>query len=66
MFENGGAEFTRDYGDIDKKFYDSVESVLDELVVLLREAPGSIRCLVNDLRKWSRSPGALAGDFTIT
>jgi hypothetical protein len=34
-----GAEFTNDYGDIDAQFYDSVESVLDELAALLmREA----------------------------
>jgi len=30
-----GAEFTHDYGDIDERFYDSVESALDELATLL-------------------------------
>jgi hypothetical protein len=30
-----GAEFTAEYGDIDKRFYDSVESALDELAALL-------------------------------
>jgi hypothetical protein len=30
-----GAEFTYDYGDIDERFYDSVESALDELAALL-------------------------------
>jgi hypothetical protein len=35
-----GAEFTHDYGDIDERFYNSVESVLDELAtLLLREVP---------------------------
>ena len=31
-----GAEFTHDYGDIDERFYNSVESALDELAGLLR------------------------------
>jgi hypothetical protein len=30
-----GAEFTHDYGDIDERFYNSVESALDELATLL-------------------------------
>ena len=30
-----GAEFTHDYGDIDERFYNSVESALDELAALL-------------------------------
>ena len=30
-----GAEFTHDYGDIDERFYDSVESALEELAALL-------------------------------
>lgn len=40
-YVENGAEFTRDYGDIDERFYISVESALDELAVLLRsEARG--------------------------
>lgn len=36
-----GAEFTHEYGDIDERFYNSVESVLDELAALLHnEARG--------------------------
>ena len=36
-----GAEFTQDYGDIDERFYNSVESALDELAALLHgEARG--------------------------
>ena len=31
-----GAEFTHDYGDIDERFYNSVESALDELAAMLR------------------------------
>lgn len=33
--ENGG-EFTQQFGDIDERFYNSVESALDELATLLR------------------------------
>jgi hypothetical protein len=37
-----GAEFTHDYGDIDERFYNSVESALDELAALLHgEARGA-------------------------
>ena len=36
-----GTRFTHEYGDIDERFYDSVESALDELAALLRgEARG--------------------------
>lgn len=34
-YVENGAEFTNLYGDIDERFYSSVESVLDELAVLL-------------------------------
>ena len=35
-YVESGAEFTHDYGDIDERFYNSVESALDELATLLR------------------------------
>lgn len=35
-YVENGAQFTYEYGDIDERFYDSVESVLDELAILLR------------------------------
>ena len=35
-YVENGTEFTRDYGDIDERFYSSVESALDELAALLR------------------------------
>jgi hypothetical protein len=39
-YVENGARFTREYGDIDEEFYDSVESVLEELAKLFRsEAP---------------------------
>jgi hypothetical protein len=40
-YVENGARFTREYGDIDERFYSSVEAALDELAALLRgEAPG--------------------------
>jgi hypothetical protein len=35
-YVENGARFTHEYGDIDERFYRSVESALDELAVLLR------------------------------
>src|SRR5437773_1140943 len=35
-YVENGAEFTREYGDIDERFYNSVESALVELAALLR------------------------------
>lgn len=35
-YVESGVRFTREYGDIDERFYNSVESVLDELATLLR------------------------------
>jgi len=40
-YVENGARFTHEYGDIDERFYNSVESVLEELAALLRsEARG--------------------------
>lgn len=35
-YVENGAQFTRQYGDIDERFYNSVESALDELATLLK------------------------------
>ena len=35
-----GVEFTNEYGDIDERFYSSIESALDELAALLRTHEG--------------------------
>ena len=35
-YVENGAEFTHEYGDIDERFYNSVESALEELAALLR------------------------------
>ena len=35
-YVENGTKFTREYGDIDERFYNSVESALDELAALLR------------------------------
>ena len=37
-YVENGTRFTREYGDIDERFYSSVESALDELAALLRGA----------------------------
>lgn len=37
-----GAEFTHEYGDIDERFYSSIESALDELAALLRKSAGNV------------------------
>jgi len=40
-YVENGVRFTRQYGDIDERLYDNVESALDELAALLRgEARG--------------------------
>ncbi len=35
-YVESGVRFTHEYGDIDERFYSSVESALDELATLLR------------------------------
>ncbi len=35
-YVENGTRFTREFGDIDERFYSSVESALDELAALLR------------------------------
>ncbi len=39
-YVENGAKFTAEYGDIDERFYSSIESALDELAALLRKEPG--------------------------
>ena len=41
-YVENGAEFTHDYGDIDERFYSSLESALDELAALLRRGTPEI------------------------
>jgi hypothetical protein len=38
-FVENGTDFTRDFGDIDERFYTNVESALDDLMELIREDP---------------------------
>ena len=38
-YVENGAEFTHEYGDIDERFYSSIESALHELATLLRSQP---------------------------
>ena len=46
-YVENGTRFTHEYGDIDERFYDSVESALEELAALLR---GEARGLYPQLR----------------
>ena len=39
-YVENGAKFTNEYGDIDERFYTSIESALDELAALLRGEAG--------------------------
>jgi len=39
-YVENGVKFTNEYGDIDERFYSSVESALDELAALLRSEAG--------------------------
>jgi len=39
-YVENGAKFTREYGDIDERFYSSIESALEELAALLRSETG--------------------------
>lgn len=40
IYVENGAKFTNEYGDIDERFYSSIESALDELAALLRSEAG--------------------------
>ena len=46
-YVENGTRFTHDYGDVDERFYDSVESVLEELAALLQ---GDARLLYPQFR----------------
>jgi hypothetical protein len=59
-----GAEFTHDYGDIDERFYNSVESALDELAtLLLHEARGVYPQLSERLAKVEQITGDIGWGF---
>ncbi|MEO7318241.1 MAG: hypothetical protein ABIZ56_04550 [Chthoniobacteraceae bacterium] len=61
-----GAEFTNEYGDMDERFYSSIESALDELAALLAKSRDCIRNLPPGWPAWSSSPMASAGASTIS
>jgi hypothetical protein len=59
-----GAEFTHDYGDIDERFYNSVESALDELAALLHgEARGVYPQLSERLARVERITDGIGWGF---
>src|SRR3989304_5640688 len=47
-YVENGTRFTHEYGDIDERFYDSVESALDELAALLRGEAREIYPQISD------------------
>ena len=66
-YVENGTRFTREYGDIDERFYDSMESALKELAILLR---GEGRSLYPHVRERLAQVGQMAsgigwgyGDF---
>lgn len=67
FYVENGTRFTREYGDIDERFYDSMESALRELATLLR---GEARDLYPQVRERLAQVGQMAngigwgyGDF---
>src|SRR6266496_4127444 len=59
-----GAEFTHEYGDIDERFYNSVESALDELAaLLLNEARGMYPQLSERLARVEQLSGGIGWGF---
>ena len=66
-YVENGTEFTREFGDIDERFYNSLESALAELATLLRgEAHGMYSQFADRLarlKKMARGIGWGFGDF---
>jgi len=63
-YVENGARFTHEYGDIDERFYDSMESALDELAALLRgEARGLYPQFRNRLAKVERMTDGIGWGF---
>lgn len=59
-----GTEFTHEYGDIDERFYISIESALDELaVLLLKEARGMYPRLSERLSRVDQLSGDIGWGF---
>ncbi len=63
-YVENGAEFTHEYGDIDERFYSSVESALNELAaLLLREAPGMYPQFIERLARVEQLAGDIGWGF---
>jgi hypothetical protein len=66
-YVESGAQFTREFGDVDERFYDSVESVLTELAILLRgegrELYPQLRSRFARLERMAKDIGWGFGDF---
>ena len=63
-YVENGADFTRQFGDIDERFYNSVESALNELAALLRgEARGLYARLADRLAKTEQMASGIGWGF---
>ena len=63
-YVENGAEFTHEYGDIDERFYSSIESALDELAaLLLREVPGMYPQFIERLARVEQVAGDIGWGF---
>ena len=63
-YVENGAEFTRQFGDIDERFYNSVESALNELAALLRgEARGMYAWFADRLAKTEQVASGIGWGF---
>lgn len=62
-YVENGAEFTHQYGDIDDRFYNSIESALDELAALLLQEPGLYPPFVERLAKVEQLTSGIGWGF---
>jgi hypothetical protein len=63
-YVESGAEFTHQYGDIDERFYNSIESALEELADLLKNDGRTVYPLFNErLAEVARLTGGIGWGF---
>jgi hypothetical protein len=63
-YVESGTEFTSQYGDINERFYNSLESALDELAALLRGKARETYPLINGrLAKVARTAGGIGWGY---
>lgn len=66
-YVENGTEFTCEFGDIDEPYYDSLESVLDEMVKLLRKEGRDLyprfQTRIQSLKRYAGKIGWGYGDY---